>query len=80
MYKTLQEVKEEYARQLQKKSWDFLIAHTSFHNREKHYDEVSKRYAIVVSHQALHNASLKFEESDHWTRMAIKDTKNIPII
>lgn len=52
--KTLNEIKEEYAKENGCKSWRDL---TQYDLRQQDVDEVAKRYAIEVAKEALKNAS-----------------------
>lgn len=74
--KTLQIIKDEYAKEIRFQDWNDAIRYESFTISNYDLDIISKRFAIEVANQALINASVYFElESD---MLIIVNESNIP--
>lgn len=60
--KTLQEIKDEYAGEQGRDSWDeffkyCVLIHSRLDTMQYHHDEIAKRFAIEVAKEALRNAA-----------------------
>lgn len=63
MGRTLQEIKDEYAREVGFDDWNEIEYSHTGDEISHHWNIVSKRFAIEVSREALKNASEDFENN-----------------
>ena len=69
--KTLHEIKNEYAGEQGRDSWDEFfeyceLTHTPLERMQYHHDEVSKRFALEVAKVSLKNAADNAKITGDW--------------
>ncbi|MNK26430.1 hypothetical protein D3C87_447660 [compost metagenome] len=83
--KTLEEIKDEYAGEQGRDSWEEFfkycdLIHTRLETMQYHHDQVAKRFTIEVAKQTLENIASKSQEMIYSRKMITRDILNEPIV